>query len=55
MFSTICSLSQLYVSATVYVPAHRFTQSEEDSSNDLIHVKKKIVLNSGDELFAEIR
>ncbi|XP_046670558.1 vacuolar protein sorting-associated protein 33A isoform X1 [Homalodisca vitripennis] len=43
------------INNTVHVPAHRFTQADEEAASDMIQNKKIIILNSGDQLYAEIR
>ncbi|XP_054271006.1 vacuolar protein sorting-associated protein 33A isoform X2 [Macrosteles quadrilineatus] len=40
---------------TVHLPAHKFAQSDDEPQSDMIQNKKKVVLNSGDQMFAEIR
>lgn len=40
---------------TAYLPAEKFVDNENDEPSDLMSDKKQVILNSGDELFAEIR
>ncbi|KAL1461047.1 hypothetical protein WDU94_012979 [Cyamophila willieti] len=42
-------------STTAQFPASKFSQNEDDSNADIVSDKKPIILNSGDELFVDLR
>jgi hypothetical protein len=54
LFLLILKLIMSLQTATAHFPPERFTKSD-DGAADISAERKQIILNSGEELFAEIR